>query len=138
MEAFYAAGPTGPLFGRQFDLAEFAMGTSGIEPPCAWYTSEEIPAASNHWVGTNVSGYSDPTFDRACREAGYFVPGEPEYVQKHREAQALFAEGLPVVPLYPRLRVAAARPDLCNLSLDGTSASALWNIETFDYGPSCK
>ncbi|RME90923.1 MAG: hypothetical protein D6770_01480 [Anaerolineae bacterium] len=137
VEAFYAAGPTGPLFGRRFDLAEYAMGTAGIEPPCAWYTSEEIPTEANHWVGTNVTGYGDPAFDRSCREAGYYLPDEPEYVQKHREVQALFAENLPVVPLYPRLRIAAARPDMCHFSLDGTSVSALWNIEAFDYGAMC-
>ena len=53
----YAPGPAGILFGRNFDMVEFAMGSTGIEPPCDWYTSSQVPDAANSWVGTNVSGY---------------------------------------------------------------------------------
>ncbi len=66
---FYAQGPDGPLFGRKFDLAEYAIGTNGTQPPCSWFFISEIPANENKWVGVNVSGYSNADFDVVCRRA---------------------------------------------------------------------
>jgi peptide/nickel transport system substrate-binding protein len=133
---FYAQGPTGPLFGRQFDLAEYAIGVNSLEPPCSWFTSSQIPSESNHWVGTNVSGYKSSDFDAACQKALQSVSTDPEYAF-HQEAQALFTADIPSIPLYQRLKVAATRPDFCGFSLDPSSSSALADIETFDYGDSC-
>ena len=133
---FYAPGPTGPLFGRQFDLAEYAIGVNSLEPQCSWFTSSQIPSESNHWVGTNVSGYKSSNFDSACQKALQSVSTDPEYAS-HQEAQAIFAADIPSIPLYLRLKVAATRPDFCGFSLDPSSSSALADIETFDYGDSC-
>src|SRR5689334_21492438 len=133
---FYASGPAGPLFGRQFDLAEYAIGVNSLEPQCSWFMSSQIPSESNHWVGTNVSGYKNATFDTACQKALQTVSTDPEYAS-HQEAQALFAADVPSIPLYLRLRVAATRPDFCGFSLDPSSSSALADIETFDYGTAC-
>jgi ABC-type glutathione transport system ATPase component len=36
----YAQGPTGPLFGRGFDLAQYAIGVNTLEPQCGWFTLE--------------------------------------------------------------------------------------------------
>ena len=135
--ALYAPGPDGPLFGRNFDLAEFAMGSTGVEPPCEWFSSSEVPNAANHWVGTNVSGYSDPAFDAACLTAQQSLADESAHAEAYRQAQSIFAEELPVLPLYWRVKVAAARPEVCHFSLDPTASSALWNIEAFDSGSSC-
>ena len=132
----YAEGPAGVLFGRQFDLAQFAMGTAGMEPSCEWYMSAEIPTEKNHWVGTNVGGYNNPVYDAACRAAGRALYGDPEYAEAYYNAQSIFAEDLPSIPLYLHLRLAAARPDQCNFSLDA-SANPLWNLEAFDYGAAC-
>ncbi len=134
---FYAQGPEGPLFGRRFDLAEYAMGVNTLEPQCGWFTSAQIPSKENNWVGTNISGYENPSFDTACEQALRSLPGEPEYTS-HQEAQALFASELPSIPLYLRLKVAASRPDFCGFALDASSNSALANLESFDYGPHCR
>ncbi|MGE5248834.1 MAG: ABC transporter substrate-binding protein, partial [Bacteroidota bacterium] len=133
----YAPGPEGPLFGRRFDLIEYSMGVNGIEPPCEWFTTSEIPSAANHWIGTNVTGYSSAEYDAACTAARASLPDEPAYTESYRQTQILFATDLPAIPLYYRLRVAAARPDFCHFDLD-PSGSPLWNIEAFDYGPSCQ
>lgn len=133
---FYAQGPDGPLFGRQFDLAEYAIGVNTLEPQCSWFTSGQIPTEENNWVGTNISGYENPDFDTACEQALHSLPGEPEYTS-HQEAQAIFAAELPSIPLYLRLKVAASRRDFCGFALDASSNSALANIESFDYGPDC-
>lgn len=134
---FYAQGPKGPLFGRQFDLAEYAIGVNSLEPQCAWFTTAQIPTEANHWVGTNISGYKNPQFDAACEKALQSLSADPEYAF-HQEAQAIFASDLPSIPLYLRLKVAATRPDFCGFTLDPSSSSALADIEVFDYGNGCK
>jgi len=134
---FYAQGPSGPLFGRQFDLAAYAIGVNSLEPQCSWFTSSQIPNESNHWVGTNVSGYKNPQFDAVCAKALQSLTVDPEY-NFHQEAQAIFASELPSIPLYLRLKVAATRPDFCGFTLDPSSSSALAEIESFDYGAGCK
>ncbi|HEY2979732.1 MAG TPA: ABC transporter substrate-binding protein, partial [Anaerolineales bacterium] len=133
----YAPGPDGPLFGRRFDLSEYAMGVVGIEPPCTWFTGAEIPNTADHWIGTNVTGYQSAAYDAACRAARLSLPDEPAYSASYRETQGIFSSDLPAIPLYFRLRTAAARPDFCHFDLD-PSANPLWNIEAFDYGPSCQ
>jgi peptide/nickel transport system substrate-binding protein len=135
--ALYAAGPDGPLFGRNFELAEFAMGSTGLEPPCDWFSSPEIPNADNYWVGTNVSGYSNPDFDAACLAAQQSLVDESSHADAYHLAQSIFSQDLPVLPLYWRIEVAAARLGVCQFSLDPTATSSLWNIENFDSGPSC-
>lgn len=133
----YAEGSAGgPLFGRNFDLAEFAMGTSSLEPPCSWYTTSQIPAAANNWVGANVTGYKNPEFDAACARAQHQTPDDEAYLEAYHLTQSIFNADLPAIPLYLRLEVAAARPDMCAFELDST-AGALWNIEAFDYQTNC-
>jgi peptide/nickel transport system substrate-binding protein len=132
----YASGPEGLLFGRRFDLIEYAMGVDSIEPPCGWFTSAEIPTAANKWVGTNVTGYKNTEYDAACRSAQLAMPSEQAYVDLYRQTQELFSSELPAIPLYYRLRIAAARPDICHFDLDAT-ANPLWNIEAIDKGEAC-
>ena len=133
----YAPGPTGLLFGRRFDLIQYAMTTASIEPPCDWFTSSEIPNDVNHWVGTNVTGYQSANYDAACHKARLALPGEPAYTDAYHQAQSIFASDLPAIPLYYRPKVAAALADVCHFDLD-PSANPLWNVEAFDKGPACK
>jgi peptide/nickel transport system substrate-binding protein len=133
----YAQGPDGPLFGRQFELAEYAIGVNTLEPPCNWFTTAEIPAQSNNWVGTNISGYTNKDFDTACTQAQQSLPEDAAYTG-HQQAQAIFASELPSIPLYQRLKVAATRPDFCGFALDASATYALADLETFNYGSDCK
>jgi peptide/nickel transport system substrate-binding protein len=134
---FYAQGPVGPVFGRQFDLAEFAMATTSVLPPCSLFASSEIPNASNNWLGTNLSGYKNPLFDLACKTAMGSMPDEASYLESYRQTQTIFAEDLPALPLYNRIEIAAARYDFCNFVIDPTTDTDLYAIATFDYGESC-
>jgi peptide/nickel transport system substrate-binding protein len=134
---FYAQGSVGPLFGRQFDLAEYALGVNGTQPPCSWFMSSEIPTKENNWLGVNVSAYSNPDYDVACKHAMRILPDLPEQKDAFAQVQVLFANDLPSVPLYQRIKVAATRKDLCNFSLDSFSLNDLWNIEEIDFGPVC-
>jgi peptide/nickel transport system substrate-binding protein len=88
-------------------------------------------------VGTNVSGYSSPDFDAACSAARQSLPDETAYLEAYAQAQSLFAQDLPVLPLYWRIKVAAARPNVCGFSLDSTASSGMWNIESLDIGDDC-
>ena len=133
----YSPGPAGPLFGRQFDLAEYAIGVNSLEPQCSWFATSQIPTEANNWIGTNISGYKNPAFDTACQRALQALPEEPAYAS-HQEAQSIFAAELPSIPLYLRLKVAAARPDFCGLLLDPSSSYALADIESLDYGAACR
>lgn len=134
----YAAGPEGKLFGRNFDLAQFSWQASGSSP-CHLYTTEQIPGAENHWLGVNVSGYSNPEFDAACAEVMNSTPEDGEvYSSAQAQVQQIFTRDLPSVPLYFRLRTVAARTDLCNFELDLSARSELWNIEELNYGEGCQ
>jgi len=133
----YLPGPVGPLFGRQFDLAEYAIGVNSLEPQCSWFTTAQIPTEKNNWIGTNISGYKNPAFDTACEQALQALPDDPAYTL-HQKAQSIFASELPSIPLYLRLRVAATRFDFCGFKLDSSSTYALADLESFDYGAGCK
>ncbi|MFN8380411.1 MAG: ABC transporter substrate-binding protein [Anaerolineales bacterium] len=132
----YASGPKGLLFGRNFDMAEYALGVNGIEPSCGWFTTAEIPNESNLWSGTNLSGYSNPDYDTACLASRQALSDEQDYIDFNRQTQNIFSADLPAIPLYYRLRVAATRPDICNFDLDST-ANPLWNIEAIAKGEDC-
>jgi len=133
---FYAQGPVGPLFGRHFDLAEYAIGVNSLEPQCGWFTTPQIPTEANNWIGTNISGYKNPAFDIACQQGLQSLSSDPTYTS-HQEAQSIFASELPSIPLYLRLKVAATRPDFCGFTLDPTSSYPLADIGSFDYGDGC-
>lgn len=128
---YFGDGPEGPLFGRHFDLGSFAWLT-GVEPPCDLYITPQIPAEENGWSGQNNPGFSDAEYDEVCQGAIQSLPGTPEYEQYHKEAQALFAEKLPVVPLFLRLKLAAYAPRISGFIMDPTVNSEMWNIENFE------
>ncbi len=136
-DQLYAPGPDGPLFGRKFDLAEYAIGSAGTQPPCAWFMSDQVPANVNKWLGVNISGYSNPDYDAQCRKALSSLPGKQDYKDAYAAVQTIFANDLPSVPLYMRIKVAATRRDMCNFTLDAFAVNDLWNLEELDYGPSC-
>jgi peptide/nickel transport system substrate-binding protein len=132
-DQLFAPGPEGPLFGRTFDLAEFYW-ASGPRSACLLYTSPQIPTDANHWIGANVTGYNNPAFDAACTAAAWARPDQSDYAVRNQAAEKLFAEELPVIPLYYQLKVAISRPDLCGLTLDLTARSLIPNLEELDYG----
>jgi peptide/nickel transport system substrate-binding protein len=139
-EQLFSPGPDGPVFGRQFTAAQFGW-ESAVEPPCYLYTSEEIPGLypqyPKGWGGANASGYSNVTYDLACRQALNSLPDQPEHSQAHLQAQALFAEDLPSLPLYWIPNRIAMRTDLCGVAPDASAGTALWNLEAFNFGEGC-
>lgn len=133
--AWFAPGPAGAVFGRQFDLAQFAW-LNRIQPDCGLYLTEHIPGpidgGFNGWQGVNVSGWSNEAYDAACRAARLLLPGQPGYVEAHQEAMRIFARELPAMPLFTRMRLATTTPDVLNFRLDPTQPSELWNAHELD------
>ena len=135
-DEFFADGPEGPLFGRQFDLALFAWLT-GERPPCEYWMTEQIPAEEGGWQGENETGYSSSAFDEACAVALTALPGEPGFAPAHVLAQDIFLQDLPIVPLVARIKLVATGPEFCGLQMDWTVNSEMWNLEEFDRDDGC-
>jgi len=119
--------PDGLIFGRQFDLAEFGWEVGSL-PPCELFTTAQIPDEANP-AGANNPGYSNAGFDTACYQA--LAAFDPQgAAQFHTEAQRRFTQDLPMLPLFLRAKLAAARLGVSGFVLDPTSSSGLWNIES--------
>lgn len=131
VEIFYADGPDGPVFGRQFDLALFSW-LNGVDAPCELYLSTHIPREENWWASSNNPGYESEAYDQACQAALKAVYGTDEYVRQHQEAQVVFSQDLPVLPLYFVPRLLALRPEVRGSTLDPSQQTPFWNIEELD------
>ena len=132
----FSSGPQGTVFGRVFDMAELAWST-GRQPPCFLYSSSEIPSAKNSWVGTkfggvNLTGFSNPDYDAACSRQLTAGLDATAFSADNQVTQALFNEELPVLPLFYHVKVMAASPDLCGVSLDVSARSGLQSLEGFE------
>ena len=149
VEEFYTPGSEGVVFGRNFDLAQFAWFTDA-KPRCEMWITEQIPGDPNildesgkalfpfGWSGLNATGYSNLEYDAVCHAAQGALPGQAEYAQNHLQAQELFATELPSIPLYMRLKLAVTRTDMCGFEMDPTALSELWNLESLDFGDGCQ
>lgn len=138
----YAAAPDGVVFGRKYDLAEFAW-AAGVQPPCFIYTTSEIPTVANHWLGTafgglNSMGYSNPKLDAACTTAMTAGLDTKLASDSQREVQMILADDLPSIPLFYFVKLAVSRPDLCGLNMDVSARSELYNLEAVNYGADCQ
>jgi peptide/nickel transport system substrate-binding protein len=133
--SWFAEGPAGRLFGRRFDLAEFAW-VNRIQPNCGLYLSGNITGPEGEgfggWNNVNVSGWANDAYDAACRQALALLPGTPGYEENHQQAMRLFAQELPALPLFPSLKAAVTNAAVLNFQLDPTQPSELWNVARLD------
>jgi peptide/nickel transport system substrate-binding protein len=152
---FFSPGPENKIFGRRYDLTQYAFSVETM-PPCEYYhSSAAVGPAGTSWIsiqdgiertysengwtgGWNQMGFANEDYDRACGKALSSFPGQPEHELAHQEAQRIFSEQLPSVPLFLRIKVTATRPDMCGVIMDPSTFTAFWNIEEFDYGEGCQ
>ena len=135
---------------RGHEIMEFGLG-SGPQPPCDLYLSSAVPGpVGESWFsimdgvertfittsGVNISGFANQEYDDICMTALNELSGREGYIDAHHEAQRIYSELLPSIPLFTNVHFIAARPDSCNIILDPTGGE-LWNIEEFDYGEGC-
>jgi len=130
-QVLFAESPDGPLFGRRFDLAQFAWLATDVSV-CAVWRSDRIPSDEVGFVppGQNFGGYSNPTFDSACKA---YLQGILEVDRKQAEDDLidLLVEDLPALPLFWREWHTGARAEVIGFQLDPFAAE-LWNIEEID------
>jgi peptide/nickel transport system substrate-binding protein len=153
---FHARHGSSPLISGQFDLAQFGW-ASTLAPSCDLYVTGAIPVPPPNrtlrgrppledtpgdfpglfvpvirygWTGTNLGGFSEVAYDRACALAAWSLPGEPEYTRAHQQAQHIFSELLPALPLYRPASFLALRPNLEGVLPDPVAAET-WHIEGF-------
>jgi peptide/nickel transport system substrate-binding protein len=141
---FFGDFPDGALFGRQYDLAQFAWVGGEDEPSCGLYTRLEWTGLGDgqpdqygqvgYPGGGNNVGYINPTFDELClRAVNSLDPAEKE--GGHQQAMRLFSQEVPSIILFFRPKIALVRPNVIGFSLDSTQVSALWNAEELDIIP---
>ena len=129
--AYFADGPDGPLFGRTFDLGEFAWLT-GVQPPVGLYYCTEIPSEESSWGGQNETGYCNPEYDKISKQAENTLE-RPDALPMYHQAQEIFSDELPVLPLFARVKVMATAPNVVNFRPNPTVNSETWNIETWGF-----
>lgn len=127
---YFGDGPDGPLFGRKYDLGEFAWLT-GVEPPVDLYYCGAWPSEDNGWSGQNNPGYCNPAYDALGKQAEGTLSREDQ-TPLYAQAQAIFSDDLPVLPLFQRISVSATRPGVLNYAPNPTINSAMWNIWEWD------
>jgi len=128
-DVFFADGPDGPLFGRRFDLGEFAWLT-GVQPPVGLYYCTDVPNEENAWGGQNESGFCNAEYDAISKRAEGTLARD-EALPLYHEAQKILTDELPIIPLFARVKVMATAPNVVNFRPDPTVNSETWNIETW-------
>lgn len=130
-DVFFADGPDGPLFGRRFDLGEFAWLT-GVQPPVGLYYCTDVPTEENAWGGQNETGFCNKDYDSISKQAEGTLARE-EALPMYHEAQKILTDELPILPLFARVKVMATAPNVVNFRPDPTVNSETWNIETWGF-----
>jgi peptide/nickel transport system substrate-binding protein len=131
LRVLFQDGPDGPLFGRHFDLSQFAWLT-GVQPPVGLYYCTEIPGEGNLWVGLNETGWCNPQYDQVAKKAASTLERAAALPYYHA-AQRYFMDELPVLPLFSRVKVMATVPSVVNFRPNPTANSETWNIESWGF-----
>lgn len=119
----------GPLFRREFQLTQFAWIASPDPGGLALWSCTAVPNESNNWTGNNFPGWCFREADRAIRTATTSLD-EAERREAYIRQQELFTQELPSLPLFQRLVVTLANPNLEGLQPDAI-APITWNIATW-------
>ncbi|GAB4495767.1 MAG: hypothetical protein OHK0052_04080 [Anaerolineales bacterium] len=131
-DELFASNANAPIFGRNFELAQFAFVWNNA-PPCGVYLTEQIPGENRPlgWEGRNNPGYSNPVYDAACR-AAFTAIYQADVRTHHAAAIHQLNQDLPVLPLYMRVRTGITTPYIHGFTLD-TTATPLYQIEEIGY-----
>lgn len=132
----FAPGPSGPVFGRMFDLAQFSW-SSGRTSPCSFYTTAQIPSPGNDWMGINVTGLASVDYDTACQKAISLPVSDPAYLEAQKAVQQQYLIDLPSLPLYYQVHVSSAKPEVCGIQPSSSARSEFWNIERWSWSANC-
>ncbi len=92
----------GGLFGRNFELGEFAW--VGVEAPdlLNLYGCDRVPSPANNWSGNNYMGWCNPAADAAATQANNTALTQAERKAFYATFTNLFAADLPSLLLFRR------------------------------------
>ncbi len=124
-ETFYLPWPEGPIYGGSYNMVVFPLSAKD-GPACNTYLSDNIPSAS-YPENFNITGFQNPEFDRLCKDALVELDTE-ERARLHQEAQALWADHLPAIPLLWLAHFTGVDCHVDGYRIDPIGAE-LWNIE---------
>ena len=130
---WFASGENpGPLWGRRFELGEYAW-VGGDDPLGAknLYSTNGIPSKTNSYVGQNFPGWSNPRNDELLNESENTLD-QARRVELYYEQQKIWAEAVPVITLYARANVTAAKRTIANFKPTPTNTPPTWNIYEWD------
>lgn len=82
-------------------MAMFAWISAPESVPRTTLHSDHIPTPENNWAGQNYTGYSNPEMDQLIEDIAVTLDRE-ERKEMWFRLQAIYAEDLPVIPLYFR------------------------------------
>ena len=82
-------------------MAMYAWLSTPDSSPRATLHSEEIPSEENNWVGSNYPGYSNPLMDENIDKLEVELNKETRK-NYHAVIQEIYANDLPIIPLYFR------------------------------------
>ncbi len=116
----------GPLYLRQFDIALFGW-IAGPEPGgLQLWSCAAVPGESNDYRGENFAGWCFRDADRAVRTADTTLD-PAERAEAYLRQQQLWTQELPALPLFQRLSIVVAAPDVRGLAPDAM-APVTWNV----------
>lgn len=112
---------------RKFSgLAMYAWISSPESVPRSTLHSSEIPSAENGWSGQNTTGYRNPEVDRLI-DAIEVELDRPKRKAMWSSLQRIYADDLPVMPLYFRANAFVLPPWLAGVQPTGHQfPSTLW------------
>ncbi len=116
----------GPLFRREFELAQFAWIASPNPRGFELWSCTAVPDVLNNWSGSNLPGWCFREANNAIITATTALDLQ-ERRAAYIEHQRIFSEELPVLPLFQRMTVVLASPTLVGLRPDPV-APITWNI----------
>ncbi|CCQ73257.1 peptide ABC transporter substrate-binding protein [Magnetospira sp. QH-2] len=120
---------------RQFTgLALFAWISSPENVPRTTLHSGHIPTAENNWAGQNYTGYSNPDMDRLLETIDIELDRDKRRAL-WRRLQEIYAEDLPVLPLYFRANAHILPKWLTGLKPTGHMAPSTYWVEEWGETP---
>jgi peptide/nickel transport system substrate-binding protein len=116
----------GPLFRREFELAQFAWIANPDPRGFELWSCAAIPSPINNWSGSNLPGWCSRDANQAIVTATTSLDWE-ERRDAYMQHQELFTQALPSLPLFQRVTVVLANPNMQGLRPDPV-APLTWNI----------
>jgi peptide/nickel transport system substrate-binding protein len=127
---FFGGDQSSPDTYQKFmaDLEMFSRNFDGVDPEAylAGWQCKNIPQPSNQWVGTNMSRFCDPDYDKLVGELGQTGDPAKRIELSKKLNDTLVAKGV-VIPLIHRGRLSAESKTLAGHTLNAWD-SELWDV----------